>query len=480
MATRSFRHPHTRCVFGIARRDTTPPVGIYYRNWGASLHDIAEGVHRPFTATAMAFGPLAGDGIPLVFLALDYGWMTASVDTAFRGKLLKACGLEETQLALTLSHTHAGPNASYTSPDTPGASLIQPYLDSLAEKCIDAIREAIRTQAPATITYGVGHCNLAVNRDYFDEDLGETVTGFNPAGEAETTVLVGSVTDGSGVRLATFVNYACHPTTLAWENRLLSPDFVGATREVLEKAFGVPAVFLQGAAGDLNPRDAYHGDVDYADRNGRQLGYAAASALEGLLAANVEMRYEGVVRSGANLGNWGYHPLVETERHRTAKMGAQVLTIELPVKPHPPVSEMRQTMQDAKDRLESLPSETPQLEVRQARLDLELATRAFRRWQDFPDSSAHGFKAWIWRLGEAIFVGVQGEPYSCFQQSLRARFPETPIVVMGVTNGWLAYLCPREVYGRGYYQELICPYQAGSLETVTERVGDEIERIIGE
>ena len=37
----------THCRFGVARRDVTPPVGIYARSWGAATHEVAEGVHRP-------------------------------------------------------------------------------------------------------------------------------------------------------------------------------------------------------------------------------------------------------------------------------------------------------------------------------------------------------------------------------------------------------------------------------------------------
>ena len=37
-----------------------------------------------------------------------------------------------------------------------------------------------------------------------------------------------------GRTLGTIVNYACHPTTLAWQNTLVSPDYVGALREVVE------------------------------------------------------------------------------------------------------------------------------------------------------------------------------------------------------------------------------------------------------
>ena len=40
-------------LFGLARRDITPPVGIYGRWWPRATWDRVTGVHRPLTATAV-------------------------------------------------------------------------------------------------------------------------------------------------------------------------------------------------------------------------------------------------------------------------------------------------------------------------------------------------------------------------------------------------------------------------------------------
>ena len=45
--------PQTRCRAAFAQADITPPNGIYHRMWGAALHEVATGVHRPLMATAM-------------------------------------------------------------------------------------------------------------------------------------------------------------------------------------------------------------------------------------------------------------------------------------------------------------------------------------------------------------------------------------------------------------------------------------------
>src|SRR5690606_3129471 len=106
------------------------------------------------------------------------------------------------------------------------------------------------------------------------------LVGFNPKEQADDTLLVGRVTDAKGKISGTIVNYACHPTTLAWENRLISPDYVGAMRELVEGNSDAPCLFLQGASGELSPAEQYSGDSALADAYGRQLGYAALAALE--------------------------------------------------------------------------------------------------------------------------------------------------------------------------------------------------------
>jgi hypothetical protein len=51
------------------------------------------------------------------------------------------------------------------------------------------------------------------------------------------------------------------------------------------------------------------------------------------------------------------------------------------------------------------------------------------------------------------------------QRYLRERFAPTPLLVLRVTNGSAGYLPPRELYGRGLYQERQSPFAAGCLET---------------
>lgn len=448
----------THCAFGVARRDVTPPVGIYNRSWGASTHDVAEGVHRPLTATAAVFAPIAGAGPTLALVALDIGWFPYAPDyVSLRTVVMERTGLGEAEVLVQLSHTHAGANTNSRLEGRPGTELIAPYLEGLTEQVVDAVLEARSSTTEATVTYGWGRCGLAANRDFWDAQAGRFACGYNPDGPADDTLLVARATDTDGRTLATLFNYACHPTTLAWENRLLSPDYVGAAREVLEQAFGAPALFLQGASGELAPRDDYVGDPDVADRNGRQLGHAAAAAIEALAPPGRRFVYTGIVASGANLGTWEYRASSPEQLAAARRLEAVLSGVDLARKEDIGV-------------VESLSSSSPDSpQEREKALRRELLRLALG------EGSVVRMPIWAWRLGEALLVAVPDEPYSIFQQELRRRFAGTPVLVLMTTNGGVGYLPPRETYGSGRYQEQQSPYAAGGLEQAIEAAAVALE-----
>ena len=455
--------PYTRCRFGIAVRDVTPPVGIYARSWGAATHDIAAGVHRPHMATAAVFAPMQGDGPTLALVAVDIGWFQNLQDERdIRAAVMQRTGLTQEALLVNMSHTHGSVNANSALTDRPGGHLIKPFLAMLGERIGDAVLAAQQSLLPSWVTWGYGRCALAQNRDYFDAAQNKYACGYNPDRVADDTLLVARVSDDAGNVRATLFNYACHPTTLAWQNQLLSPDYIGAAREVLEHAFGAPALFLQGALGDVAPRDNYVGDAAVADRNGRQLGYAAAATLEGLPPAASKFVYAGIVPSGADLGAWEYQPCSADELQGSETLRAIMLTADLPRKEWPSQAELR-AKHDA----------APNVRER------EIALRRLLLHAALGDDPVHHMPLWVWRLGQAALVAIPNEPYNIVQQTLRQKFPAMPLMVLGTTNGTLGYLPPQATYGKGIYQEQQSPYAAGCMEQVIAVAADGVAEAMG-
>jgi hypothetical protein len=253
------------------------------------------------------------------------------------------------------------------------------------------------------------------------------------------------VTSESGESLATLVNYACHPTTLAAENRLISPDFVGSMREVIQTRYPGPCLFLQGASAELSPRECHHASTEIADKNGRELGFAALSTLEGMLPSGKALQFEGVQESGAPLAIWK-----RCSHAVPTKIEVQQLNVELELKKLPSLAQIETDLKACQDRALA------------ERLSRE---RLIRR--QLGDGRTSQQPVWIWRVGEASFVGQPNEAYSIFQQRLRQSEPDKSVVVIGQVNGSCGYLPPAEFYDHDMYPVWQTPFARGSLERIS-------------
>lgn len=475
--------PQSSCWFGLRVADITPPVGIYHRMWGAAAHDRAEGVHRPLRATAMAFRPWGenpGPDSQQVLVALDHCLLGAAEVGALRDAVAAATGLASDAILVVFSHTHAAGLMSLDREALPGGELIRAYLQRLHGTVAEQVGRALAAMQPSTISYAHGRCDLAAHRDLWDGDARQWVCGFNPDQPADDTLLVARVTGADDRLLATIVNYACHPTTLGWQNRLISPDFPGALREVVEQGTGAPCVFLQGASGDLGPRAGFVGEVDVADRNGRQLGHAALSTWLGLPPPRTRFVYTGPVVSGATLGTWSHVPWPAERRQACAVWRRERGCVRLPYR-----CDLPKVQDVEKEREELLAAErqargaNDEAAAGQLRALAERKTRLLSRLRSLPSGQDYPLEIVLWRMGDAVWVAVEGEPYHRLQKALRARFPKTPTVIAALANGWgPSYLPPREVYGTGIYQESVAVLEAGSLERLTDELADRIERCL--
>jgi hypothetical protein len=430
----------------------------YGRWWGAALHDQKKGVHRPLLTSAAVFAPISGEGDPLALVTIDNCVFRPGDDRSLRAAILERAGLPEANLMLSPSHSHSSANINTALTHLPGGDQAQPFLDYLARAIGDAIEEARNASQLSWVTWGYGKCTLARNRDFWDEGAQSYACGFNPAGPEDDTLLVGRVTNDDGAITAVLFNYACHPTTLAWDNDLYSPDYIGAAREVVTSIYGAPALFMQGASGELGPREGFVGDTAIADRNGRQLGYAVASTLESLQPAGTNFVYQGLRKSGADLGIWADAPLTDDQIAAASVLGAVKTDVTIDLIDMPSIAELQEQLAACDDR------------VIQERL-----RRFIDKRRGVGEGTTFDFPLWIWRLGNAMVVAVPGEPYSVLQTSLRAESPETPVLVLGVTNGGVGYLPPTDRYPETtLYQVWQSPYAAGSLEAVTEAAAGQI------
>lgn len=449
MTTRRWQPAETSLFAGMARADITPPVGIRAHNWGASRTEVATGVHRPLTATALAVRDAGGRWHYLV--SLDLGWWR---DTASYRRLVdpvrERLGVDGADLLVHLVHTHAGPSICDlgTGGEEPaGAAHLPAYHARLVETVGTICAEARDRARPAVATWRYGRSDLAVVRNLPCD--GRDVVAFDPdAAAADDTLAVGRLATEDGRVLGTVLNYAAHPTTLAHHNSLISPDYVGAAREVLEDATGAPCLFLQGASGELSPRRQYLAGTEDADRNGRILGLGALSTLTAMDAPATGMEFGEIVESGAPLGLWR----------------------DVPVSP--PVSS------SFAEYSVRLPGQRPERDW--SGIDPHAAAERRRRAAALaegylhtrPDGSVYvEHPYWIWELGDAALIAHPGEAFSALQTRLRAAHPERVLLVANITGGpGFVYLPDAASYDRDQYQVWQTLVARGGLERLVEDV----------
>jgi len=465
--------PQSRCRFALKWCDITPPENIYHRMWGAAKHERATGVHRPLRATVTVFAPMDGSERQIL-LALDHCVMGAVEHEQLVAQVADGGGVDMAEILVVFSHTHGAGLMGLDRVSQPGGDLIPAYLRGIGEKAGELVRQCLASLQPAAIVYGRGRCSLATHRDFWDGK--QFVCGHNPGVPVDDTVIVARVTGDDGKPLASIVNYACHPTTLAWDNTLISPDYIGAMRELVERETGAPCLFLQGASGELGPREGFVGDTAVADRNGRELAHAALSALTALPAAGVKFAYAGAVVSGATLGEWKYEPLPAAEL--AAKAAWKLTRWQEPLKYRPGRPTLAETKAE-QEELQAQESAARDAGDDQRAADLralvERKQRLLHRLMQLPPGDAYPLNVVLWRIGDAIWLGVQGESYSLLQTELRRRFPEKTLILASIATNWGAsYLPPRELYGTGIYQETIAVVAAGSLEQLIEAIAERI------
>lgn len=441
------KHPEFKGRIGVARRDITPPIGIHARTWGSAKHDTAEGVHRPLLASCLVLKDDAS-GHKLILLALDVIILDSPEAAKLRQKLLQELQIAPEQLLFHPSHSHSTPWYQRRLKSRNGGALIEPYLESLPALCLDLIADAEAAAVPAILSWAYGRCALAYNRDAVDPATGRDICGLNPAVKADDTLLVGRVADENGKVRATLVNYACHPVSMGGGNRLLSPDYIGAMREIVERdTGGAICLFLHGASGDLTPRRSYESTPDAAEQNGKELGYNALAVLTGMFPPGQQLEYRGIEESGTPLGIWR----LGKKQHLSTSLLARRVTLKLPLMPLPSRQEIEAELAKATERYA-----------------IERLERSLARRELAGDGPEGDFAFTVWRMGEAFLIASPAECYSQFQIDLRQRFSDTTVAVLNATDGASSYLPLPSAFERDVYQSRIAIYGPPSLARVTE------------
>lgn len=393
---------------GWARRDITPEPGIHMGGyWGR--HSGATKIHDPLQARAIIW---RGDGGAVCLLCLDLVALSAERVADLRQRVEAAIpGLPAAAVMVTCSHTHAGP---LTLAFRGMGDVDEAYVDGVVAAAVEAVADAWAALAPASMSYARVAVQIGINRRVARD--GATVIAANPEGPVSAHAHVVRLQTSAGG--AVVFQHACHPVVLGSGNHEISRDFPGAAVDAIEAQTGDFAAFVNGAAGDINPRRTGGTHEDVGDL-GRELGNAVVAGLDGATSCDV-----GAIA-------WG--------RGR----------LDLPLLPPPPA--WQSLLEEAGRSVQAvLAKGGDEWAQRIPRAQQEWA-RACREAAQRGAAATQAFELQALRVGPVSWLGMEGEIFVDYQLRLEEASTD-PVILCGYANGCVGYLPTAAEYGRGGYE----------------------------
>lgn len=429
---------------GVARVDMTPPVGItmvgYYIREGVST-----GVERPLTATALV---LESEDARAAILSCDIAFIQNPAAGEIRGRIAQALGTTTESVLLNYSHTHCGPTLpGFLWQDEEQVRIQQLYLAKLSELLVKVSVDACQSLRPARLGAGSGAAMIGINRREMDE-TGKVFLGENPSGPVDHEVVVVRVDEPDGRPIAVLFNHGCHTVTMGAKYLQISPDYIGPARELIERTTGALSLFLQGAAGNINPVTGIGSSEDDSEnmtRLGQILGGEVIKTFGGIRTH----QYRGprvFLSSLARVSLYPYLPAAVS----TTTIAVRSHRMKLPMLPLPSMEEARRIRQARHDAFDE--------GRRQGRSPGVLTVlRHFADWGEKLTATVERggppptipFEVTALRLGEFAAVTVPCEPLVEIGQAVKAASRFTETLFLGYTNGCIGYLSPATAYPAG-------------------------------
>jgi Neutral/alkaline non-lysosomal ceramidase, N-terminal len=456
---------------GVARRSTNPPPNIAHGGWGAQKHEQAEGIDMDLWVTALA---LSDQRTTVIILDLDIQILTNQRADQIRATVSQATGIPVQNIRASATHTHSGP-VPYKSWIEKGYELVGPWFDNVARWSAEAAVEALADLQPIRLRAGRGQCHINTNRRTVTE-RGERFLGINADGPCDHEVLVVRLDSMDGNLLATLVNYACHPTIMGPPNRLITPDYPGAMKRVVEQAIGGKCLFLQGSAGDQGPLQGFQADTKVYRNLGAILGHEVAKVALGLDNIPSKTKFREIVPSGAPLG------MYDSEFATCSSLPLRVLNKEISVP-------LRDGLPERKAAAEKLEFWQSKLKLARENDDQTAITEAIymarradiqlRMADDFGGKTSAGVRAHFIAFGDVALVGCNIEPFCEIGMGIKRQSPFPVTFMSGYTNGRMAYMATADEWPKGGYEVENSPFGQSAADILTGQILDTLRTFPG-
>lgn len=243
--------------FSVSKESITPDWPVNMGGYSARV-EKSVGMHEQFYSKCL----ILDDGrTRFLLINLDLVGLDKHFIDEIKRKIEVLYGIAGKDILVSSIHTHAGPS-TYPFPSFPSTPEDN-YMEFLLGKIMDGVKNSMAEVQEGTVEVGTGVTYIGMNRR-------------NYKGGVDRKLNVITIKDNKGSVRVVLFNNGCHAVVMDAENLLLSADFPGAACKYIEEIYPKStAIFLQGAAGDINPairacdgkkRKCGFSDVDFTGR----------------------------------------------------------------------------------------------------------------------------------------------------------------------------------------------------------------------
>ncbi|GAE42015.1 neutral/alkaline non-lysosomal ceramidase N-terminal domain-containing protein [Bacillus mycoides] len=410
---------------GVCKVDITPPIGIdfigYHRDTG--INNIEEHIY----GTIFVFEK---DEMKTVFISIDNIGMLVEDTTMIRERVASELNEPLQQITVVYTHTHSGPE---TVGDHP---LIKSYKTILLNNVVQGAITANNNMRSCEVGWDVTTGDIGVNRRERTPD-GKAKMGINIEGIVDKRIGVLAMRNAESKELAGVIVFCtAHPNVLKGDSDVLSADYPGMTREILEKIVNCPVIIVQGATGNVNAK--YRGSQEAL----KQMAYVLSGHVLTILPTVT------------------YRPIVNL---RTISS-----TMQMKLKDIPEIEEIKRMAQLAEkqwgvntEEWLTIVLEKHRRNIQQVSIDLEIQ---------------------LFQINDGIFSGIPMEPFSETALEMKESVQNELAFFGGYTNGYIGYLPTKEEYAYGGYEvelnpvvygpvtNLLMPPEENTAELIVQRV----------
>ena len=267
---------------GASKAVITPDVHrakVYMAGFGHNR--VATGVHDDLTVRCLAL-----EAQPTTLVLCEADLIGLFYDDVLKvRKQVQAAAPQVTQVIVGSTHDHEGPDTlGLWGPSALQSGMDGKYLDEVDHKIAGAALAAVGSMQDARLTLGEDDNPL----------LALLQNDSRPPYVKDPHLLVMRlVAEGSGVPIATLINWSDHPETLGGKNTLITADFPHWLCSYVESHLGGTAIYFNGSIGGLlstlgdevaiqdpgNGEIAKDGTWDKAQLVGNMLGLLAERAV---------------------------------------------------------------------------------------------------------------------------------------------------------------------------------------------------------